>query len=143
MRFHLVTAPDVADGRLAHPLGLGHQPTTPVGHACRLGLQGRLHQGFDLLRPIGGLAPAPRSDLPQALQAVLRKTGAPQSHGLAIGSQLAGDGAFRVTLNRRQDNAAAQRHLLGCSVGTQPLPNLLLLAGIHHQYRKFSRHAQA
>src|SRR5207249_12137086 len=67
----------------------------------------------------------------------------PICHGLAIGSQLAGDGAFRVTLNRRQDNAAAQRHLLGCSVGTQPLPNLLLLAGIHHQYRKFSRHAQA
>ncbi len=102
-------------------------------HPPGLGLQGRLHDGFNLLRPIGRLAPAPRAYLPQALQAVLRKTSAPQVHRLAIGSQFPGYRGLGLTFGSRQDNAAPERNLLGCSMRTQPLPNLLLLAGIQSQ----------
>ena len=142
-RLHLVTPPDVADGGLAHPLGLRQQSATPRGHPRGLGLQGRLHDGFNLLRPISRLAPASRGYLPPALQAALPQTGSPQGHGLAIGSHWPGGRVLRLAFGCRQDDAAPERDLLGCSGRAQPLPNLLLLAGIQSQSGKFSGQAQA
>ena len=138
VRLHIMTPPDVADRGLAHPLGLRHLSATPMRHARRLGLQGRIHDGFNLLRPIGRLAPASRGDLPQALQAGPAKTGSPQGHRLAIGSPLPRNRTLRLAFGCRQHDAAAQHHLLRRSVRAQPLPNLRLLPGIQSQSGKFS-----
>ncbi len=100
VRLEVVTAPDVVDRGLAHALALRHESATPVRHPLRLGLEGRVHDGFDLFRSIGGLAPATGRDLPQTLQAMLSEPSTPQDHCLPIGLPPPGDRTGRIGRSR-------------------------------------------
>ena len=64
MGFQIMGLPDLVHGGLAEPLTPGHRPATPMCHSRRLGLQGRLDDGGDLVEVIGGLASASRRNLP-------------------------------------------------------------------------------
>ena len=87
-------------------------PATPLRHAFGLGRQRGLDNRFDLAQRIGGFASTPRRNLPQPLRACLKKTTAPQGHGLHIDNQLHADLQVRETPRGSQNNAAAQSHLL-------------------------------
>src|ERR1019366_5724011 len=73
VRLQLETLPDIVNGRLAHPLGFGQPPTTPLRHAFRLGGQRRRHDRRDLALPIAWLAASPRGHFPHTVQPLLRK----------------------------------------------------------------------
>jgi hypothetical protein len=102
MRLEMVTLPDVVDGRLAHPLGFGELPTTPLRHAFRLGTQRRRHDRRDLAPPVAWFAAPPRGHFPHTVQPLLGKALTPQRHRLAIHRQPAGDRAVRLAFGRRQ-----------------------------------------
>src|SRR5260370_27333373 len=84
MRLKIVCAPDIVDGRLANALALRHRPATLMCHPCRFGLQGRIHDTGDLVYLISGLSSAPRSDVPQTVQALVTEPLSPQNHGVSI-----------------------------------------------------------
>ena len=93
----------------------------------RLGLQGGIHNGADLVDVIVGLAPASGGDRPQTVESLLGKPLAPQDDRFAIDGKLLGNGDIGETLARSQHDSAAQRHLLRGAMGADPLLNLLLL----------------
>src|SRR6266498_4724987 len=112
MRLDVMAFPKIADGGLADALTGRHEAATPVRLALRLRLQGRINNRLDPLRTIGRFASAPRSDLPQTLQSLLRKALSPQADRLAINPQFRPNRCFGFALRRSQHNAASQRDLL-------------------------------
>ncbi len=84
MRLKIVGTPDIIDRGLAHALALRHSPATPMRHPRRFGLQGRIHDTGDLIDLIFGLASAPRSDIPQTIQALITKALSPQNHRISV-----------------------------------------------------------
>jgi hypothetical protein len=124
-----VSAPDIIDGGLADALALRHGPATPVRHPRRFGLQGRIHDGGDLVDWIGGLSPSAGSDVPQTVQPLVTKTFAPQNHRVAVHRKPLRKRDIRLTGSGAQDDSAAQRHLLWSAVRYAPLLDLLTLHG--------------
>jgi len=74
-----------AESKYAADLQLGQRAAAPLASAFGLGLQGRVDDGFDFLRAIGGFASSTRGSLPETLGPLLSKAGAPEPHGIAIG----------------------------------------------------------
>ena len=140
MRLEMVRLPDVVDRRLAHPLGVGQLPTTPLRHAVRLGVQRRGHDGRDLAPSVAWLAAPSRRHFPHTVQPLLDKALAPQPHRLAIHRQAAGDRVVRLAFRRRQHDPTPQRHLLRRTEGRHPLPQLLCIGFLELQCGRRSRH---
>src|ERR1700687_3974580 len=140
MRLQMVSLPDIVDGGLAHPLGLGEQPTTPLGHALRLGAQRRRHDRRDLAPPVAWLAPPPRGHFPQTVQALLRKALAPQRDRLAIDLTSSGNGIVGLPFSRRKHYPTPQGNLLWGTEGRHPLPQLLFICLFELQRWRRSRH---
>lgn len=127
MGLQTVGLPDIVDRGLADSLTLGHRPTAPMRHAFRFGLQGRIHNGGDLVDVVGGFASAPCRDLPESVQSLFTKALAPQNHSLAIDGQPLRNGHVGFPFGGGQHDPAAQGHLLRRTVGGHPLLYLLLL----------------
>src|ERR1700676_1692160 len=140
MRLQMVSLPDIVDGGLAHPLGLGEQPTTPLGHASRLGAQRRRHDRRDLAPPVAWLAAPARGHFPQTVQALLRKALAPQRDRLAIDLTSSGNGIVGLPFSRRKHNPTPQGNLLWGTEGRHPLPQLLFICLFELQRWRRSRH---
>lgn len=94
-------------------------------HASRLGVQGGLHNGRDLLDGIGGLASG--SDLPQTVQSLFSKSLTPQHDRFPVDRVLPGNGEVGLAAGYSQHDPATQGYLLRCPLGGNPLLQLLLL----------------
>src|ERR1019366_8123612 len=127
----LVGLPDIVDGGLTHALTLGHRAATPMRHAFGFGLQGRIHNGGDLIDVVVRFASASGSNLPQSVRALFREAFAPQDNGLAVDGQLLSDGHIGLSVRGGQHNPAAQGDLLRSAMGRHPLLNLLPLGKRH------------
>src|SRR5260370_29367363 len=64
MRLQIVGLPDGVDRGLTYSLTGGHGSTTPMGHAFRLGLQGRIHNGGYLIYVVDRFSSPPRGNGP-------------------------------------------------------------------------------
>ena len=106
-----------------------HGPATPVRHPRRFGLQGRIHDGGDLIDVIERLSSPAGSNVPQTVQSFVPKTLTPQNHRIAVHRKLLGNGDIGFTGSGGQDDTAAQSHLLWRTVRCDPLLNLLLFYG--------------
>src|SRR5260370_8076586 len=129
MRLDVVTAPDVAYGRLADSLSRRHQTTTPVRVPPRLGLQRSIDHCFDASRIVGGFPALAGSDFPESSQPLCAEPLSPQANGLTIHAILSGNHNLRLAGGDRQNYPATPRHLLCSSQGRQPprdFPTLLL-----------------
>ena len=140
MRLKVVAPPDLADGRLAEALALGHQPATPMRHPLGLGLQRRVDHGLHFLGSVGGLTTASRRDLPRTPQPLLGKTLSPQLDAMAIHLESGGNGQIGTALGGSQNHPAAECDLLRSSVGGQPLLKLFLLIAGKSQSTSRIRH---
>src|ERR1700687_487445 len=140
MRLQMVSLPDIVDGGLAHPLGLGEQPTTPLGHASRLAAQRRRHDRRDLAPPVAWLAAPARGHFPQTVQPLLRKALAPQRDRLAIDLTSSGNGIVGLPFSRRKHYPTPQGNLLWGTEGRHPLPQLLFICLFELQRWRRSRH---
>src|ERR1017187_7888130 len=127
MRLKIVSPPDIVDGGLANALALRHSPATPMRHPRRFGLQGGLHDIGDLVDLIRGLSSAPRSDIPQTLQALVTEAPSPQNHGVSIHRKALRNCDVGLARSGGQNDTATQRHLLWSAVRRSPLLQLLLL----------------
>jgi len=124
MWLQLVSAPDIIDRRFADPLTLCHGPATPVRHPCRFGLQGRIHNGRDLVDFINRLPSPTRSNIPQTVKAFGGETLPPQIHRVPAHRKLLGNRDVGLPRRGRHNDPAAQSHLLWRSMRRDPLPKL-------------------
>src|SRR5260370_42375392 len=111
MRLDVVTAPDVAYGRLADSLSRRHQTTTPVRVPPRLGLQRSIDHCFDASRIVGGFPAPARSDFPDYSQPLCAEPLSPQAKGLTIHAILSGHHNLRLAGGYRQHDPASSSRL--------------------------------
>src|SRR5204862_6848391 len=88
MRLELMTPPDIVHRRLADSRALGQRAAAPLASAFGLGLQGRVDDGLDFLRAMGGFAASTVGNLQETLGPLLSKDDAPESRGIATGLSL-------------------------------------------------------
>ena len=124
MRFEIVQLPQAVDRVLVDTLRLGHQPATTMGHALWLALQGCFDDCCSPRLIVARLAPTSFGDLLNWPDALLADPAAPQLHRRSADRQLLADRHIVPTGKGGQDDAAAERHLLRCSV--RRLPSLQL-----------------
>src|SRR6516225_380732 len=98
---------------LLTPQLVGQAAAAPLALPLGFGPQGSVDDLLDFLRPIGSFASSPRGHLPQTLQTLLGKAGAPESHGRASALQRLCDGVIGLALGSRQHDTAVQGYLLG------------------------------
>src|SRR5437588_12985739 len=84
MWLELMTPPDIVHRRLADSRALGQRAAAPLASAFGLGLQGRVDDGLDFLRAMGGFASSTRGNLTETLGPLLSKAGVPKPHGIAV-----------------------------------------------------------
>src|SRR5947209_8367597 len=112
MRLEIVQLPKPIHRAVAYSLGFRQGPAAPVRHAFGFGFQSRGNQCVSLLLSILGLASPAGLNLPERTDPGGAHALAPQGSGMAI--DVIGGSNFQVLLagGRRQDQAAAQGHLL-------------------------------
>src|ERR1700692_2984022 len=93
----------------------------------RFGLQGRLHDGGDLVDWIGGFSSPARSDIPQTVQPLVTKALSPKNDRISIHRKPLRNGNIGVTRNGGQNDTATQSHLLWSAMGRDPLLEFLPL----------------
>ena len=140
VRLDIVTPPEVAHRRFTHPLIGRHEPATPMSYAFRLRLQRGVDHRLDLFGTVGGLATPAWRNLPKARRSLRDKTFAPETNRFPIDIQLGGDGSLTLTLAGRENNSAAERHLLRRSQRRQPLLDLFALILRHDQRACWAGH---
>src|SRR5262249_27462526 len=123
----IVGAPDIVDGGLADSLALRHSPATPMRHPRRFGLQGCIHDTGDLVDLIDGLSPAPWSDVPQTVQALISEALSPENHRVSIHREPFRNLDIGLSRGGCQNDAATQGHLLWSTVRRRPLFEFLLV----------------
>ena len=96
-------------------------------HPRRFGLQGRIHDGGDLVDWILGFSSPAGSDVPQTVQPLVTKTLALENHRVAIHRKPLRYRDIGLTGSGSQNNSAAQSHLLGGAVRSDPNLDLLAL----------------
>ena len=119
MRLDPTFTPDAGDRGMMHSLLPGHLPTAPMSLAFGLRRQSRLNdfRGKSRLR----LAPATCGDLPKTGGAIGEHALPPEPASVTVDAQLHGNPQVAPTVGFVQNNATAQRDLLGSAVRTNPL----------------------
>src|SRR6266851_4263569 len=122
-------APDIVNSGFADALAFRHGPATPVRHPRRFGLQGRIHDGGDLVHLIHSLSPPAGSDVPKTVQSLVTKALSPENHRVAVYRKPLRNCDIGLTCSGGQDDTATQSHLLWSTVRCGPLLDLLALHG--------------
>ena len=121
MWLKIVGAPDIVDRGLTDALALRHGPATPVRHPRRFGLQGRIHDGGNLIDSICGLSSPAGSDVPQTVQALVTKALSPQNHRVSVHRKPLRNRDIGLAGSGGQNDTATQSHLLWSAVRRDPL----------------------
>src|SRR5947209_8783725 len=100
-------APDIVDGGLTDALALRHGAATPVGHACRFGLQRRIHNSRDLVDWILRFSSPASRDVPQTIQGFFPKAFPPQPYRVAVHRKSLRDDDVGLAGSRAQNDTAA------------------------------------
>src|SRR5437667_9970948 len=129
MRLEIVQLPKPIHGAVAYSLGFRQGPAAPVRHAFGFGFQSRGNQCVSLLLIILGLASPAGLNLPERTDPGGAHALAPQGSGMAI--DVIDGSNFQILLagGRRQDQAAAQGHLLRRAGLRLPPDHLLQIIG--------------